>query len=435
MRVLIEPLPMSGRVLPAAECRSAGRRMSRRRRIRRDRRGAVVVLTAFLMVALLGLVALVVDLGYLMLAQTQLQDAADSAALAGSAVLAQGPAAARAEALRFASLNTVGKAAVNLDPNHDIVLGHWDCVSHTFTPMSGSDEANADSIQVTSHLSDAGASPLFFSGLWGTQTANPVAVSMAQSQCTQCGPFIGLSDVVMLGNAQTDSYNSWAGPYSSATAGSQGSVCSNGPIGLIGHVSIHGDAHPGPGQVLGEIGRDTVTGSTAPRSSLMTLPPVNFGSAATANNNHNIPMTAQGRSPLHGAALTLNGHDTLTLPPGAYYFSSVKLTGNCSLLTSGLTVIYCTGDFDCRGGSLVNSTQLPRNLQIYCTGQVCTLSGKTDFYGAIYAPTTRLVIEGNAELFGTLVGSELVVVGDARLHADQSLGPLQGCLPFPRIVN
>lgn len=148
--------------------------------MRRDRRGAIVVLTAFLMAALLCLVALIVDLGYLMLAQTQLQDAADAAALAGSAVLAQGPAAARAEAQRFASLNTVGKSPVKIDAS-DIVLGLWDCASHTFTPMTDADEANADSIQVTCHLAESGANPLFFGGLWGAQTSNPVAVSMSQS--------------------------------------------------------------------------------------------------------------------------------------------------------------------------------------------------------------------------------------------------------------
>ena len=439
MNALVDPSQTAG---PA--CRAAGpdsvnhaaRRAWRRRRSRRDRRGAIVVLTAILMVALLGLVALVVDLGYLMLAQTQLQDAADSAALAGSAVLAQGPAAARAEAQRFASLNTIGKTPVSVDPAHDIVLGHWDSVGHTFVPLSGADEANADSIQVTCRLSASGGSPLFFSSLWGTQTANPTAVSLAQSQCTQCGPFIGLNEVLMLGNARTDSYSSWAGPYSAATAGSQGTLCSNGPIGLVGNVSVHGDAHPGPGQVLGEVGHASVSGSTAPRATPLQLPPVNFGTAATANNNQNIPMTAKGRSPLNGrGAFTLNGHDTLTLPPGTYYFSSVKITGSSSLLTSRQTVIYCTGDFDVSGGSLINSTQLPRNLQIYCTGQICTLSGSTDFYGTIYGPSTRLVINGSAELFGTLVGADLLVTGNARLHADQSLGPLQGCLPFPRILN
>ncbi|HEX5444460.1 MAG TPA: Tad domain-containing protein [Pirellulales bacterium] len=436
MKALIEPLPEVGQALPAAAGDPAGRRSPHRRRMRRERRGAVVVLTAFLMVALLGLVALVVDLGYLMLAQTQLQEAADSAALAGSAVLAQGPAAARAEAQRFASLNMVGKTPVNIDPIHDVVLGHWDSVAHSFVPLTGADESLADSIQVTCRLEHSGGSPLFFSSLWGTQTANPAAVSLAQSQCTQCGPFIGVNEVLMLGDARTDSYNSWAGPYSAATAGAQGSICSNGPIGLVGNVAVHGDAHPGLGQAVSKVGHASITGSTAPRTSAMQLPPVNFGTAAMLNDNQNIPMTLLGKNPLDGqGSLTLKAHDTLALPPGTYYFSSVKLVGSSSLQTSGPTTIYCTGSFDCGGGSLVNATQLPRNLQVYCTGPLCTLSGNSDFYGTIYGPSTRLVILGTADFYGTLVSSDLVVIGNPRLHADQSLGPLQGCVPFPRIVN
>lgn len=74
------------------------------------RRGAVVVWTAALMPVLLGFVALTVDTGYLYMVRTELQVAADAAALAGAWTLydeyGQGDEiAARAEAERFAGLN------------------------------------------------------------------------------------------------------------------------------------------------------------------------------------------------------------------------------------------------------------------------------------------------------------------------------------------
>ncbi|MGE5195451.1 MAG: pilus assembly protein TadG-related protein, partial [Deltaproteobacteria bacterium] len=47
------------------------------------RRGAVAVLACLLMVALLGMVAFAIDLGYLATAQTELQRSADASALAG----------------------------------------------------------------------------------------------------------------------------------------------------------------------------------------------------------------------------------------------------------------------------------------------------------------------------------------------------------------
>ena len=46
------------------------------------RRGAIAVLSAFLMVGMLAMVALAIDVGYLQVARTQLQQSADAAALA-----------------------------------------------------------------------------------------------------------------------------------------------------------------------------------------------------------------------------------------------------------------------------------------------------------------------------------------------------------------
>src|SRR5580704_11651015 len=54
------------------------------------RRGAVTPLAAILLVFLLGMVAFSVDMGYVVLTETELQSAADAAALAGSEQLMQG---------------------------------------------------------------------------------------------------------------------------------------------------------------------------------------------------------------------------------------------------------------------------------------------------------------------------------------------------------
>jgi Flp pilus assembly protein TadG len=50
----------------------------------RDESGAVMVLTALLLVALLGFAALVIDIGHLMVVKNELQNAADAGALAGA---------------------------------------------------------------------------------------------------------------------------------------------------------------------------------------------------------------------------------------------------------------------------------------------------------------------------------------------------------------
>ena len=53
-------------------------------RLHRDRRGAVAVLTAAIIVALAGVGAVAVDVGYAVTAQRQLQASTDAAALAGA---------------------------------------------------------------------------------------------------------------------------------------------------------------------------------------------------------------------------------------------------------------------------------------------------------------------------------------------------------------
>src|SRR5690349_18140611 len=57
---------------------------SNKPRISRYRHGNVIVLTALLMSALLAMVAFAVDLGYVFVARTELQRAADSAAIAAA---------------------------------------------------------------------------------------------------------------------------------------------------------------------------------------------------------------------------------------------------------------------------------------------------------------------------------------------------------------
>jgi Flp pilus assembly protein TadG len=68
---------------------------SRRPKRGQSRRAAIAVLSAILMVAMLAMVAFGVDVGYMMVVRTQLQTAADSAALASASIMGQGTADAR----------------------------------------------------------------------------------------------------------------------------------------------------------------------------------------------------------------------------------------------------------------------------------------------------------------------------------------------------
>jgi uncharacterized membrane protein len=58
--------------------------MKRYRQRRNRRRGVILLLTLFLVVALIALTALALDLGYVMLAQNELQRTADATAMAAA---------------------------------------------------------------------------------------------------------------------------------------------------------------------------------------------------------------------------------------------------------------------------------------------------------------------------------------------------------------
>src|SRR5262245_34398249 len=106
-----------------------------------SRRRNVAVLTIILLIPMIAMVAFGVDWGYILVVRGELQNAADSASLAGVSQLLDRDAlkgtpdqtaeiaAARNEAIRFAALNKAGAVQVALDPNDDnnadgdIVLG------------------------------------------------------------------------------------------------------------------------------------------------------------------------------------------------------------------------------------------------------------------------------------------------------------------------
>lgn len=120
--------------------------------MRRTRRGNVAVMVAVGLMVLLGVAALVIDLGYARYVQAQLQNAADAAAMAGAMRLDgtdEGVAAARATAAEIAALNIAAGDGVALDENDgndaagDIVLGSWDADAGAFVPSTDPGEANA----------------------------------------------------------------------------------------------------------------------------------------------------------------------------------------------------------------------------------------------------------------------------------------------------
>lgn len=100
------------------------------------RRGIVLVLAAALMVSVMGFAALVVDLGFIMVVRSQMQTAADAAALAAGGELASGygPGATLTQSAMMTKAQTSGqtlasangmldRATAYLDPARDLTFG------------------------------------------------------------------------------------------------------------------------------------------------------------------------------------------------------------------------------------------------------------------------------------------------------------------------
>src|SRR5262249_25528337 len=124
------------------------------RSVQRERKGALAPLLALLIIPILGMIAFSVDLGYLIATRTELQNAADAAAMAGAQQLmtpyaqssppgqpvaqqtlvysnAFSPAKATAKAV--SAFNTAGGVNIKLQ-DADVTIGYYDGVNFSASP-------------------------------------------------------------------------------------------------------------------------------------------------------------------------------------------------------------------------------------------------------------------------------------------------------------
>lgn len=168
--------------------RTTGQRTTSQRQGRR--RGAVLVMTALLLIFFLGLVACAFDLGWIVMTRTELQAAADAAALAGGTELMAGlglfatatpsevEAAGRTAAVTFAGENPNGDVLASFaDENRDVRFGWavYDDTTQSWIKTWGATGPNTgyNMIGVTLHrdqtatTNDDGQLPLFIGPVLG----------------------------------------------------------------------------------------------------------------------------------------------------------------------------------------------------------------------------------------------------------------------------
>lgn len=157
-----------------------------------NRKGAILVLAAFLMVMFFAFIAFSIDLGYLGLVRTDLQRAADSAAIASAWDIVEGnsslgktsvyatDAKARATAADYVTQNAAANLTTTLAAD-DIVIGRlastadgkWTVQENSAGP------ANAVRVRIRRTTEQNGEVPLFFARVLGIKSRSMQAEAIA----------------------------------------------------------------------------------------------------------------------------------------------------------------------------------------------------------------------------------------------------------------
>jgi Flp pilus assembly protein TadG len=178
----------------------ASRRIRKNRRLRKGsrRRGVITVLVAFLLIPFLGMVAFAIDIAWIVQSRSDLQNAADAAALAGaeqlmsgsvqyslagqtqqSSILSTSESSAKTYAKNFAGYNTAGGVSSLTLNDADVQFGFTNA-SNNYTAAPGY-AGFPNTVKVTMRLDSTsnGALKLFFSPIFGVSSRNLTATAAA----------------------------------------------------------------------------------------------------------------------------------------------------------------------------------------------------------------------------------------------------------------
>ena len=140
-------------------------------------KGTVLTLVGISLFVLMSLFTLSVDLGHIFVTRAELQNAADSGALAAVVEIRNGVTSARQKAISFAEAHVVTNQYIEIQDS-DVVFGHYDLSNFTF-------QANAlptNAVEVNARKTEgapSGPLELFFARLFDQDTSNVRAISRA----------------------------------------------------------------------------------------------------------------------------------------------------------------------------------------------------------------------------------------------------------------
>jgi hypothetical protein len=236
-------------------------------------------------------------------------------------------------------------------------------------------------------------------------------------------PAFAEDNVDMCGNTRTDSYNSDSGSYAMTRFDGGGDVGSNGSVDICGTSVINGDATTSSPGDLVISGSGVVNGDTSTTAVASDIDPISDAALDYAMINSNAPSGFSGTYTYSSATreLTVKPSDVLTLSGGVYYFTNLSIKGVLRIQPGASVQIYTTQNVIVTTDALVNTDGRPKDLIIFSTAEQITLSGPSDIRAAIYAPSSNISLEGNVDLYGSMIGRTIADVGGSGFHYDRSL--------------
>ncbi|HEX4211525.1 MAG TPA: pilus assembly protein TadG-related protein, partial [Candidatus Binataceae bacterium] len=312
---------------------------------------------ALALVAVMGTVAMAVDLGYMEHQKTKIQFAADAAAIAGASVLAGGASAITTAADEDASLNgfTNGSNSTTVTVNNP--------------PLNGPNTGNSNYVEVIVTQPQ----PSFFLRVLGVSQVNVAGRAVAQSQ-SAAGCMFALdpsaSAAVSLSNGANISSSCGVivdSSSSSALSVIGGSKLTTTSVGVVGKYALFGGS---------TIVKYSTGGSLTPITGMLAVPdPLGSVTAPTVNG-----CTYTGTQ-------TYNSYLATQTPPysGNYTISPGTYCGGISA-SNGVSITFNSGTYILAGGgmSLQNGggTTSGNGVTFYnTTGAAASYTGTNKAYG------------------------------------------------------
>jgi Flp pilus assembly protein TadG len=405
----------------------------------KDCRGAVAAITIIMMVVFFALVAIVIDLGHLMLVRNQLQNAADAGALAGARALfynnATGTpnwAAGSSAALAAVQSN---KADTQSLLTANVQTGYWNT---TWTASTA--PPNLLSTGITPGPTDAAAVKVQVQKIAGSNNG-PVALTFGQ--------IFGITTVNVSAHATAIVSPSPGGPFSYALFSNldlpingainvTGSIFSNNVLSINGADNVTGAAEGVTGVDLNGAGNlgSVVAGTLGEITDNGAFDIGSKSGGATSiplsNYNYSSQIAATAATVITPAGGTYTQNGALNISGNLYVNGNVVLNG--AINDSG--VILATGNITVNGAANISGSN---QLFLYSATGNITINGADNFgtgdsSAILYAPNGEVSINGASNINGGVIANQISFNGAFNVNGGVPIVALEQFAP-PELVQ